>query len=97
MSTFKSYREESRANWGRNVEAGAQISNEDVRSGCLLRIADATEAMAKNHLQLINSLDYYKRVYSERGIELQHAKNQLRAARGQLTRLKNKLKNAPLT
>lgn len=52
----RNYREASRDNWVR--EGG--ITDEDIRTGCLQRIADATEAMAKNHVQLQRDLAYYK-------------------------------------
>lgn len=49
---LKNYKEESRKNWGKNLLEGEDLSNEDLTLGAILRIADATELMAKNFLQL---------------------------------------------
>jgi hypothetical protein len=44
---FKNYRDESRTQWGAEVDESYTISREQIGLGCLLRIADATEAMAE--------------------------------------------------
>lgn len=51
---FKSYRDESRANWGSITDK--DVSTEQIKLGALLRIADATENMAKNFLALQDEL-----------------------------------------
>jgi hypothetical protein len=39
---FKNYRDESRTQWGAEVDESYTISREQIGLGCLLRIADAT-------------------------------------------------------
>lgn len=52
MNKKYNYKEESRKDW--TVEKGTLdgVSKEDLTLGAILRIADATELMAKNFLQL---------------------------------------------
>lgn len=54
MSEFKKYREESRKGWGTNDDG---LSIEQVKLGAILRIADATELMAKRHQELVDAKD----------------------------------------
>lgn len=54
---FKSFKDESRANWGETLEPGQFLSDERLQLGAILRIADATEAMAKNWRQLVAERD----------------------------------------
>lgn len=61
--TFKSYRDISRVNYGRHFEDGENANQDDILKGCMLRIADSTEAMAKNHVQIQSDLDWYKSQY----------------------------------
>lgn len=58
---FKPYRDESRKNWGRTLPQNQTISEDDIKLGAILRIADAAEAMAKNHVALQNDRDYLAR------------------------------------
>lgn len=51
---FKSYAQESRSNWGCNDR---QPSTDELKLGCLQRIADATELAAKNHAALVAERD----------------------------------------
>ena len=82
MSTM---REASRGNFNN------RNTMEDLTLGCLQRIADATELMAKRHQELIDqkdaaeqSRDYWRRAHD--------AKNRrLIASRGQITKLKKAL------
>lgn len=65
---------------------------ENIQVSALMRIADATEAMAKNYLQLQDNLERYKKWYVEecnRGREKDRAISNMR---GQITKMKNKLK-----
>lgn len=57
MSNEKFFKEESRKNWF----SQDPIINDDIKVGCLQRIADATEKMAQGYIQLENSRDYHKR------------------------------------
>lgn len=87
---FKSYREESRVNWGTNIDEKENISSEQISLGALLRIADASEAMAKNHLTLQDNYNFMKerRDYYRELSEKQE--RQIRALKGVITKLKRK-------
>lgn len=81
------YRKNSRKEWSRPDE---KIYDEDLKIGCLQRIADATELMARRHQELldekndaINSRDYWRALHDE--IERSN-----RSLRGQITKLKRK-------
>lgn len=63
-----------------------------INAGSLQRIADATELMARRHLELIRERDDYERRYKaaiERELALER---KLSAARGQMTKLRNAAK-----
>lgn len=72
--------------------ANDTIPNRDeLKLGALQRIADATEAMAKRHTELIRERDSFMRLYHaacERETKLSHSNA---ALRGQITRLRKKL------
>lgn len=80
-------KELSRQNW--NVE-GSTIEN--INAGSLQRIADATEAMAKNYVSMQNDLDYYKRMYRTHTDEIARLNRSRAALQAWITRLKNQLK-----
>lgn len=52
--TFRSYREQSRIDWGL-AEPGAPMTVERIQLGAVLRIADATEKMAQRHTELLRA------------------------------------------
>lgn len=79
-------KELSRQNW--NVE-GSTIEN--INAGSLQRIADATEAMAKNYVAMQNDLDYYKRMYRTHTDEIARLNRSRAALQAWVTRLRNKL------
>ena len=88
MSDTRSYRKESRADWG---TSSLTLTLEQLQTGAILRIADATEAMAKNHVQLQAEVDRLNRWYDhsrKRSAKLERSNV---ALRGHITRLKKKL------
>jgi len=87
---FIPHRETSRINWGKEVEGKSNPDRDDIKMGCLLRIADATEAMATSHVQLQASLDYYKRAYNGESESCRRLARQVNSLRGVITKLKNK-------
>lgn len=89
MKKFKSYREQSKINWGLELPEGEQIPTDKIQLGAILRIADATEAMAANHLKLQQDYDYMKRDRDRYKKLCQDQKNSLAGYKGQITRLKN--------
>ena len=84
MGERKSYREGSRIDWG-----SEQYNCPDqIKLGCLLRIADATEKMAQSHSSLIGERDRYKKWYEEGKQRNSHLRNVIGGLRGTITRLK---------
>jgi hypothetical protein len=83
------YKEESRANW--YTEGDCQLSTEEIQLGAILRIADATEKMAQNYIELQDKL---KRTQNWNE-DLRFIRDQLQrsnaALKGHITRLKKKL------
>ncbi len=84
--TFKSYRAESRADWGTSEEGSLSI--EQINCGAHLRIADAVEAMAKHHVTLREERDRFERWYKEARAREEKLKHSNAALRGYITRLK---------
>lgn len=87
-----SHRENSRIDWGRNVDGGKNPNSDDIRMGCLLRIADATEAMSKNHVALQRERDVLAKTCDRLQAEVDRLTRQRTALRGVVSRLKRKLK-----
>jgi len=85
---FKSYREESKINWGKELCEKQHPDKEDLQFGCLLRIADATELMAKNHQRLLDERDRYKIWYEQERKTNQRLLNSNAGLRGYIKRLK---------
>lgn len=85
----KSYRDHSRSNWICSKEGFPGV--EKINTGSLQRIADATEAMAKNYISLQNSLEHYKNRCDRLEAENQHLRNSRAAIKAHNTRLKKKL------
>ncbi len=77
--------EASRQKWRRSIP-----TIEDLHLGCLQRVADATELMAKSHAQLITERNNFKES-KEMWQRLYAAKlRQVSSLRGVITKLKNK-------
>lgn len=88
----RSYREYTKADWRFN---GDNHSTHDVlKIGCLLRIADATELMAKRHQELIEERDRYKGWYDVVARDREAVNRSNAALRGVITRLKRQLAKA---
>lgn len=85
----KSLKENSRGDW--SAPDDSYVSTiEQVRVGSLQRIADATEKMATNFLQLQGDVEHYKKKYFasiKRQRTLERSNN---ALRGYIKKLKNK-------
>ena len=91
MSEFKPYRDESRKDWG--TKQDGKLTLEQINTGALLRIADATEAMAKEYNRLIGENEYLQKRHRNQLAELERLRNQNRGLRGAITRLKNMAKH----
>lgn len=90
MTTFRDYRKESRFNWGRDTKEGENLTIEQINCGAMMRIADATEAMAKNHVQLQADYDFMRRSRDSYRAECEQLRNTNRTLRGVITKLKKK-------
>lgn len=73
------------------IDESEKMSTELINTAALLRIADASEMMAKNFLQLQNDVQFYQAGYVRRGKEIEGMANTIRSMKGHITRLKNKL------
>jgi 4-hydroxy-3-methylbut-2-enyl diphosphate reductase IspH len=84
----KSFKDESRINWV--SDHTGNLTQTEIELGCMMRIADALETIAKNHDQMENEICYLK----ERKKVLEAHNTQLcrsnAALRGYLGRLKKK-------
>jgi hypothetical protein len=87
---FKDYRKESRSNWGATVQPTQNLTLEQLNTGAILRIADATEAMAKNHQDLIDERDRYKQRFETAVEQRDTAYRRISALQGVITKLKKK-------
>lgn len=86
----KSWKDASRTAWettGGN-ESGSDLSDARLQIGCLQRIADATESMARNYVQLQAERDRYERGWKEGRAENERLGRTIRALRGVITRQK---------
>ena len=88
---FKSYRDESRnTNWGTEGE-GMDLNQ--INAGSLLRIADATEAMAREHNRLIQREKYLEGVCRSRSAEIECLKRRNAALKGVITKMKKEARD----
>lgn len=82
------YREESRKEYGNSRD---DLSVEELKAGALLRIADATELMAKRYSELIDSRDSWERTARSRQARIETLQRRNAALRGHITRIKKGL------
>jgi len=91
---FLNYKEHSKRNWGKKAQDESEgLTLEQINTGCLQRIADATEIMATNYVQLQRDLDNYKRWYKDANERVDKRDKTIAALRGQITKLRKKLNN----
>lgn len=86
---MSNYKDESRRHWF--PANGRAISHDDLRVGCLQRIADATELMAENNADLIRQRDEAIRSRDYWRNEADDIRRKRNALRGVITKLKAKL------
>ncbi len=68
-------------------------TNEHLTLSCLMRIADATDAMAKNYVRLLEDVRWYKEQRDSLLRENRHLKGSVAGHKAAYTKLKNQLKN----
>ncbi len=90
MAEWKSYRKESRKDYGQEAEGGLCL--DQIRTGALLRIADATELVAKRYQDLIDERDRCKLRLEEKEQSLAAEHRRVIALRAVITRMKRKMK-----
>lgn len=86
--TWKSYKELSITNWGRNLSEDENPNRDDLKLGCLLRMADSMEAMAKNHVKLQDDYNYMKERRDYWQSEAESLQRKIRSMKGVITKLK---------
>ena len=84
--TFRSYREESRSDWGTRDEGG--FSLDQVNAGALLRIADAVEKMAESYDLMRRDRDVWKERALSAERRLDTERRRTAALRGWIKRMR---------
>jgi alanine dehydrogenase len=87
---FKSYRKESRTDWGVTVTENTKPDRDQLHLGCMMRIADATEVMAQNFIQLQNQLKWANERNQRLVAQNEKLQRQVNAYKGVVKKLKNK-------
>jgi hypothetical protein len=86
----KSMRAESRKDYTTRAEEKDGICLEQLRTGALLRIADAVEVMAKRHVELIAEVDRLKAAHDYVLTANASWAKRCAALKGQITKLKRR-------
>lgn len=84
------YRDESRKPYHAVTRTEA-LDNDGLRTGALLRIADATELMARRHAELVEQKERFERWYVEATRTIAARDRTIAALRGQITKLRKRL------
>lgn len=87
MSQFKNFRDASRTGWGTDSN---DLTVDQIKLGALLRIADATELIAKEHARLIRDRDQYKRWHDEERAAKEILERRINALKGVITKMKRR-------
>jgi hypothetical protein len=94
MKQFKSYKDESKADWGQTLGVNENPSTDHIALGAQLRIADAVEKIAQNYQSLISERDYYQKRYAEQIERAAHLRRRISAMQGVATKLRKALEIA---
>lgn len=81
---MENFREESKRNW----TPASPVIKDDIKIGCLQRIADATETMAGNYIALIEERDRYMQWYRQEQSSVAMLERSISAFKGVITKLK---------
>lgn len=87
---FKSYKKESRADWGDEKKENGPLRRDQIKLGAILRIADSLEKMEKPFQELISRAEMYERWYNQAKDERDYYKHSRNALRGIVNKLKKK-------
>ena len=88
--SYKHYKDESRLDWGKELCEQQSPTMAELQFGAILRIADAAELMAKNHQQLTEQRDLYKRWYEQQKQIEKMLCRRIAGLQGYITKLKKK-------
>lgn len=91
---IRSYRQASKTDWGNEESQGVTL--EQINTGAILRIADATEKMAERHTELIRQRDYFEGEVKRLLAIREHLERSNASLRGHLRRAKKMMSNAEL-
>lgn len=91
---FKTFRQESKQNYGNEVSEGCRMNDESLMLGAVLRIADAVEKSVEDRLRIDRELKYYTTLSIDRLGEIERLNRVISANEGAKTKLKNKLSAA---
>ncbi|WP_033839541.1 hypothetical protein [Bordetella bronchiseptica] len=80
--------DQSRKNW---FIQGDSATLEQINTGSLQRIADATENMAQRHIELIRERDMYKSMYERSATTIKQLVSSNSSLRGHITKLRQRL------
>ena len=83
--------EQSRVAW-HNESGQNRCTNEDIQTGALQRIANATEAMAADYVKMREERDRYKQYYLDARAAKDKLYRRISALQGVITKLKKKVK-----
>lgn len=89
---IRGYRQASKIDWGNEESNGVNL--EQINTGAMLRIADATEKMAQRHTELIRDRDYWERRAKNAEMALETERHRSASLRGHLKRAKKMMSNA---
>jgi hypothetical protein len=85
------FRDDSRKNYTTGDIVQDHLDRDGLRTGALLRIADATEKMALRHTELTEKADRFERWHNEARRTIEARDRSIAALRGQITKLKKRL------
>lgn len=85
----KNLREESRVQY---ITRADLATSDELKLGAILRIADATEAMAKNYVGLQNDRDWYRNAYENQCARTDELQRRINALKGVITKMKARAK-----
>lgn len=88
-----SIKNESKKDWVVGIDDNVTTypGDHNIQLGCLMRIADATEAMAKNYVRLQEDADLYKKWWQNEKERRRAEERKVIALKGVITKLKKQL------
>lgn len=90
----KNLKEISRLNFTSSKDEFQAWGNETIQTSCMMRIADASELMAKNFLNIQDDLERYKRMYHRERSDNDSLRRSVSSYKGKFNSLKKKIDNA---